>query len=124
MSAAETASTCARAVWWGALPAIVAATIVTEISLWVAIGIALVAVTISSAVALAMADANISLLIRGKHSADAYEGKFCVVVGGSRGFGQAIAVYLARAGASVVLCARGTAQLQVLPLQLEVWMSA
>lgn len=124
MSKADTAAACARAVWWGALPAVFALTIATEISLGAAIGVALAVVTISSAVALAMGDANMSLLMRGNHATDAYKGKICVVVGGSRGFGEALAVYLARAGASVVLCARGTAQLQVLPCNSNVWLSA
>lgn len=111
--AADAGALCARAVLWTALPIAIVMATMTDYTIKATVAMALVAMFAASAAALCVADADMPLLMRGKHAANAYAGKVCVVVGASRGFGAALATHLARSGASLVLCARGTAQLQV-----------
>lgn len=63
--------------------------------------------------ALATADADLRLLSLGKYKTGAFEGKVAVIVGASSGIGAALAGYLAKQGAVLVLSSRGKEQLQV-----------
>lgn len=83
---------------------------------WVSVLLsAVAAVSTSSLIALytfATADADLSLLLRGKHKADAFAGKVVWVTGASQGLGATIAQYLARQGAKVIISARSQDKLQ------------
>lgn len=111
--AADAAASIARVVLWTSLPIMFAVSKVSELTLVPAMFGALAAMVAAFGAALCVADADMPLLMRGKHPEGAYSGKTCIVVGASRGFGASLATYLAQSGASLVLCARGTAQLQV-----------
>lgn len=110
----DVAAGCARAVQLAALPAAICLSLIGQVSASTALCAAVALVLVAYGVAIALADADINLLMRGKCPKHAFHGKVCVVVGGSRGLGESLALYLARSGASLVLCARGIEQLQVL----------
>eukprot|EP00892_Ulva_mutabilis_P004882 jgi/Ulvmu1/2766/UM014_0224.1 len=109
----------ARSTLWTALPIMITVSLLAGLPMKFSIVTALTAMFLACAVALCLADADIHLLMRGKHPKDAFTGRTCVIVGASRGFGAALAKYLAKSGATLVLCARGTAQLQVVKQTCE-----
>lgn len=60
----------------------------------------------------ATADADLSLLLRGKHKPGVFKGKVVWVTGASQGLGATVARYLAAQGAKVIVSARSEDKLQ------------
>ena len=71
-----------------------------------------------SALALALADADLGLLARGHAASDAFLDKTVLIVGASRGLGAELARHLAKAGAVLILASRSEDDLQVRSPQL------
>jgi NADPH:quinone reductase-like Zn-dependent oxidoreductase len=95
------------------IPAAIGASVALSIPFSVCLGSAAVAVTVAFCVAFATADADLRILSLGRHKPSDYDGKTALIVGASSGIGAALAVYLAKQGAEVVLSSRGKEQLQV-----------
>ena len=101
---------------WGWLPGVaILLTIPLSATSWTStlIATAFAALLTWAITAFAFADADFTLLSRGSHSADAFQGKAVLVTGASRGLGAAIARYLVSCGAKVVLSSRSETALQV-----------
>uniref|UniRef100_A0A383WEJ1 Ketoreductase domain-containing protein n=1 Tax=Tetradesmus obliquus TaxID=3088 RepID=A0A383WEJ1_TETOB len=58
------------------------------------------------------ADADLALLLRGRHKPDAFRGKVIWITGASQGIGEALAKYLAGQGARLILSSRSAERLQ------------
>lgn len=84
---------------------------------WASLVLSTVAVAATSGLiaiyAFATADADLSLLLRGRHKRNAFAGKVVWVTGASQGLGAALAMHLSQHGAKVVLSARSEDKLQV-----------
>jgi NADPH:quinone reductase-like Zn-dependent oxidoreductase len=98
------------------IPVAIGASAFLSIPFAVSAGTVAAAVGVVFCAALAAADADLRLLSLGKHKGRDFDGKNVVIVGASSGIGAALAVYLAKQGAVVVLSSRGKEQLQVFDL--------
>ena len=96
-----------------AVPVALGASALLGVSFSVSLSLAAVGVGAVFCAALATADADLRLLSLGRHTKSDFEGKAVVIVGASTGIGAALAEYLAKQGAVLVLSSRGTEQLQV-----------
>ena len=102
-----------------AVPTALAGSVLLGIPISLALSVAAVGVGALFCAALATADADLRLLSRGNHAKTAFEGKVVVIVGASSGIGAALALYLARQRAVLVLSSRGQEQLQVRDVLLQ-----
>eukprot|EP00878_Enallax_costatus_P028471 GHUV01030755.1.p1 GENE.GHUV01030755.1~~GHUV01030755.1.p1 ORF type:complete len:242 (+),score=58.72 GHUV01030755.1:199-924(+) len=70
------------------------------------------AVTVVALFTLLKADADLGLLLRGKHKPDAFTGKVIWITGASQGLGENLAKYLAAQGANLILSSRSKDKLE------------
>jgi NADPH:quinone reductase-like Zn-dependent oxidoreductase len=102
-----------RAASWLCVPGALYLMVFKGFSVLPAAACALAAFMLTTIVAIALADTDLSLLTRGHGAPDAYLNKTVLIVGASRGVGATLARHLARAGAVLILAARSEGDLQV-----------